>query len=263
MEKSICIRPLAAIMVLQFSLATAGTTIQYSRTGTGTAAYFSSPGYPQPYASNLTLDLVLTATSRSAILYIDFLDCDLEFATAKVPYCQLDRITVHDGPLSNSSVLYQGCCLNDVTTLQSSSPDLFLRFVSDSTVNGRGFYLKFYTNETATDSSELTSESAIIIIIVITTVCLSCVGVLLPLLYFKHKYPNSKFSNKILPRLHLPKTLKASETLEQDNLRENTAGATTSGSKPPDLLESCYGQTNAGTSNSNGSVSKASDKRLS
>lgn len=145
--------------------------------------------------------MVLTATSRSAILYIDFLDCDLEFATAKVPYCQLDQITVHDGqfitliclcrllwnwfdlflvekmkyllrdlkvysfltfettiffqpiqtgPLSNSSVLYQGCCLNDVTTLQSSSPDLFLRFVSDSTVNGRGFYLKFYTNETAT-----------------------------------------------------------------------------------------------------------------
>lgn len=41
--------------------------------------------------------MVLTATSRSAILYIDFLDCDLEFATAKVPYCQLDRITVHDG----------------------------------------------------------------------------------------------------------------------------------------------------------------------
>lgn len=319
--------------------------------------------------------MVLTATTRSAFLYIDFLDCDLEFATAKLPYCQLDQITVHDGqfitliclcqllwnwfdlflvekmkyllrdlkvysfltfeitiffqpiqtgPFSNSSVLYQGCCLNDVTTLQSSGPNLLLRFVSDSTVNGRGFYLKFYTNETATgrcwqfnwkclleifnkhvmlyrygpckfidffsihnlcclgnvwvffrkylsfhllyncspDSSQLTSESAIIIIIVITIVCLSCVGVLLPLLYFKHKYPNSKFSNKILPRLHLPKTLKASEKLEQDNLRKNTAGATTSGSKPPDLLESCYGQTNAGTSNSNGSVSKASDKRL-
>lgn len=41
--------------------------------------------------------MVLTATSRSAILYTDFLDCDLEFATAKVPYCQLDQITVHDG----------------------------------------------------------------------------------------------------------------------------------------------------------------------
>uniref|UniRef100_K1PYF4 Putative ankyrin repeat protein L93 n=1 Tax=Magallana gigas TaxID=29159 RepID=K1PYF4_MAGGI len=130
------------LQLTEFSLpekASSSTTIQYSRTGTGTADYFSSPGYPQPYASNLTLDLVLTATSRSAILYMDFLDCDLEFATAKVPYCQLDRITVHDG-----------CCLNDVTTLQSSGPDLFLRFVSDSTVNGRGFYLKFYTNETAT-----------------------------------------------------------------------------------------------------------------
>lgn len=125
-------------------------------------------------------------------------------------------------------------------------------------------YLSFHLlHDCFPDSSELTSESAIIIIIVITTVCLSCVGVLLPLLYFKHKYPNSKFSNKILPRLHLPKTLKASEKLEQDNLRKNTAGATTSGTKPPDLLESCYGQTNAGTSNSNGSVSKASDKRLS
>lgn len=145
--------------------------------------------------------MVLTATTRSAFLYIDFLDCDLEFATAKLPYCQLDQITVHDGqfitliclcqllwnwfdlflvekmkyllrdlkvysfftfeitiffqpiqtgPFSNSSVLYQGCCLNDVTTLQSSGPNLLLRFVSDSTVNGRGFYLKFYTNETAT-----------------------------------------------------------------------------------------------------------------
>lgn len=56
------------------------------------------------FFSNLTLDLVLTATSRSAILYIDFLDCDLEFATAKVPYCQLDQITVHDGQFSTLSV---------------------------------------------------------------------------------------------------------------------------------------------------------------
>lgn len=56
------------------------------------------------FFSNLTLDLVLTATSRSAILYIDFLDCDLEFATAKVPYCQLDQITVHDGQFCTLSV---------------------------------------------------------------------------------------------------------------------------------------------------------------
>lgn len=180
-----------------------------------------------------------------------------------MPYCQLDQITVHDGPFSNSTVLYQGCCLNDVTTLHSSGPDLLLRFVSDSTVNGRGFYLKFYTNETATDISELTSESTIIIIIVITIVCLSCVGVILPLLYYKHKYPNSKFSNKILPRLNLPKTLKTSEKIEQqDNLRKNASCASTSGTKLPDLLGSCsYGQTNPDT-NSNGSLSKLSDKRL-
>lgn len=128
-----------------------------------------------------------------------------------------------------------------------------------------GGYLSFHLLYVCSpDISELTSESAIIIIIVITIVCLSCVGVLLPLLYYKHKYPNSKFSNKIIPRLHLPKTLKASEKLEQDdNLRKNTAGVTTSATKPPDLLESCsYGQTNPGTSISNGSVSKASDKRL-
>lgn len=231
--------------------------------------------------------------------------------------------------------MYQGCCLNDVTTLHSSGPDLLLRFVSDSTVNGRGFYLKFYTNETATgmcwqftwkclleiaynmsstdtvhvecnihevkwnytggnsliffsiiyvvskvgifsvisiissfvdcspDISELTSESTIIIIIVITIVCLSCVGVILPLLYYKHKYPNSKFSNKILPRLNLPKTLKTSEKIEQqDNLRKNASCASTSGTNLPDLLGSCsYGQTNPDT-NRNGSLSKASDKRL-
>ena len=42
---------------------------------------------------------MMEAAGSSDILFVDFVDCDLEFATAKVPYCQLDKITIYDGQL--------------------------------------------------------------------------------------------------------------------------------------------------------------------
>ena len=42
---------------------------------------------------------MIEAAGSSDILIVDFLDCDLEFASAKVPYCQLDKITIYDGQL--------------------------------------------------------------------------------------------------------------------------------------------------------------------
>ena len=42
---------------------------------------------------------MIEASGSSDILFVDLLDCDLEFARAKVPYCQLDKITIYDGQL--------------------------------------------------------------------------------------------------------------------------------------------------------------------
>lgn len=42
---------------------------------------------------------MIEAAGSSDILIVEFLDCDLEFASAKVPYCQLDKITIYDGQL--------------------------------------------------------------------------------------------------------------------------------------------------------------------
>ena len=42
---------------------------------------------------------MIEAAGSSDILIVDFLDCELEFASAKVPYCQLDKITIYDGQL--------------------------------------------------------------------------------------------------------------------------------------------------------------------
>ncbi|XP_078322903.1 uncharacterized protein LOC111123274 [Crassostrea virginica] len=202
--------------------------------------------------NNLTLGLLieLEAAGSSDILIVDFLDCDLEFASAKVPYCQLDKITIYDGPFTNDSILYQGCCLNDVTKLISSDRYLFLQFVSDSTVNGKGFRLKFYTNGTVTgNGDDMASRSTVITIVVLTIVFLTCVGVILPLLFYKHKYLNSKFSNKILPKLLKPKDAKVKP--EKGDDLQTLPDASTSVINPPDLLNSC-GDNPSTSSNANG-----------
>ncbi|XP_061184819.1 uncharacterized protein LOC133192828 [Saccostrea echinata] len=189
--------------------------------------------------------------TQTDILYINFLDCNIEYASAKVPYCQLDQITVYDGPFMNDSLLYQGCCLNDVTQLRSSGSSILLRFISDSTVAGRGFYIQYYSNGTAIrDGSELSAGSTIVIIVVLVIVFLTSIGVAFPLLYYKYK-ARYKLCGKILPK----PTDGLIKTKTEEDLHEAQVKATC-GSKAPDLLKSCSQGTQDTNSSNNGKVPK-------
>ncbi|XP_048774044.1 neuropilin-2-like isoform X2 [Ostrea edulis] len=237
--------------LLNFMVIT-GSAVHRTLTATGSSAYFSSPGYPNEYPSNLTLQTTILAATQTDVIHINFLDCDIEYARVKVPYCQIDQIMVYDGVSTNDSVLYQGCCLNDVTKLRSSGSSLLLRFISDSTVSGRGFYVQFYTNGTDTRSdNDLSSGSAIVIVIVLIVVFLASVGVILPLLYYKHKYPKFKVSHKILPKT----SDNVKNTGPEVNLQKQPV-AVASGSKSPNLLKSSSPGTSTPDSSINGRVPK-------
>ncbi|XP_062591954.1 cubilin-like [Saccostrea cucullata] len=205
------------------------------------------------YFSNLTLKTTIMTTAQTEILYINFLDCNIEYASAKVPYCQLDQITVYDGPFMNDSVLYQGCCLNDVTQLRSSGTSILLQFVSDTTVTGRGFYIQYYTNGTATnDGSELSTGGTIVLIVVLVIVFLTSVGVAFPLLYYKFK-ARDKFCGKILPTESL---IKAKTEVDLQDAQVTA----TSRDRGPDLLKSCSQGTQDTNSSNNGRTPKVNSK---
>ena len=87
------------------------------------------------------------------------------------------------------------------------------------------------------NGDDMASRSTVITIVVLTIVFLTCVGVILPLLFYKHKYLNSKFSNKILPKSLKPKNAKVKP--EKGDDLQTLPDASTSGINPPDLLNSC------------------------
>ena len=95
----------------------------------------------------------------------------------------------------------------------------------------------------------MASRNTVITTVVLTVVFLSCMGVILPLLFYKHKYMNSTFSNKILPKLLKPKNAKVKP--EKGDDLQTLPDASTSEINPPDLLNSS-GDNPSTSSNANG-----------
>lgn len=113
-------------------------------------------------------------------------------------------------------------------------------------------FLKIVSNVLfAGSDNDLSSGSAIVIVIVLIVVFLASVGVILPLLYYKHKYPKFKVSHKILPKT----SDNVKNTGPEVNLQKQPV-AVASGSKSPNLLKSSSPGTSTPDSSINGRVPK-------
>jgi flagellar basal body-associated protein FliL len=83
------------------------------------------------------------------------------------------------------------------------------------------------------EDGEISSGSTIVIVVVFIVVFLASVSVILPFLYYKHKYPKFRVTHKVLP--------KASDNLKNTGPEVNLSKhpeAVASGSKSPNLQKS-------------------------
>lgn len=47
--------------------------------------------------SNLTYEWLISSSSDSELVKIEMDDCVIEYVSAKVPFCQIDKLTIYDG----------------------------------------------------------------------------------------------------------------------------------------------------------------------
>ncbi|KAK3100235.1 hypothetical protein FSP39_016802 [Pinctada imbricata] len=189
---------LISVTVLIVISQTHGAFENVTYTATSSPAYFSSPGYPTAYSDNLTYEVTISA-GETEIINLEMTDCEIEYASAKVPFCQVDKLIIYDGQFDNATILYQGCCLTAVSNLQSTDRYMFLRFTSDTTVTARGFRAKYFNNITVETQSEDISAANLAYIGVALAVVL-CIGVVLVVLFLIYKVKaKGKGQQKICP----------------------------------------------------------------
>lgn len=96
----------------------------------------SVPGFPLLYA-NCTWVITLPVQYKSVELQFD------EVSIEESPDCVNDQLTVLNGKSKDSLVMAKYCDTQTPFTIQSSTGDVTIKFVSDSIVNGMGFSLQY------------------------------------------------------------------------------------------------------------------------
>lgn len=99
-----------------------------------------SPNHPGKYPSNVNCEWLITAeyTNHITLLFSTF---ELE----ESPGCHYDYLEIYDGRNSNSPLLGKYCGMNQPGPLTSSSQSIFMKFISDMTIERLGFSVNFST----------------------------------------------------------------------------------------------------------------------
>ncbi|XP_026748193.2 cubilin [Galleria mellonella] len=118
------------------------TICQYSITGD--SGVIKSPGYPFNYPGNKVCEYIIETIPGKAI-QLTFQDFDIE--DNRYYNCQYDNIEIRDGPNMNSTLLGIFCGSADHTppTQTSTHNFLYLKFTSDISISGTGFYANYTT----------------------------------------------------------------------------------------------------------------------
>ncbi|XP_028042901.1 cubilin homolog [Bombyx mandarina] len=133
------------------SLGASGFRITYEAichfTITGDSGIIKSPGYPFSYPSNRLCEYVIS-TSPGKVIQLSFQDFDIE--DNHYYNCQYDNLEIRDGPNINSSLLGKYCGGSDhIPPVQISTHNyMYLKFTSDLSISGTGFYANFTTINT-------------------------------------------------------------------------------------------------------------------
>lgn len=133
------------------SSASGGFKITYEsicfKTITGDSGIIKTPGYPLSYKKHMVCDYIISTTPGKAIV-LTFQDFDIE--DNRYYNCQYDHVEIRDGPSINSTQMGRYCGGSEFTppTQTSSHNYMYIRFTSDVSVTGRGFYANYTTINT-------------------------------------------------------------------------------------------------------------------
>ncbi|CAG5044806.1 unnamed protein product [Parnassius apollo] len=113
----------------------------------GASGVIKSPGYPFSYPENRVCEYIISTTPGKAI-QLSFQDFDIE--NNRYSNCQYDNVEIRDGPDVNSTLLGTFCGGSEhIPPIQTSTFNyMYIRFKSDMSVSGTGFYANYTTIDT-------------------------------------------------------------------------------------------------------------------
>lgn len=103
---------------------------------------FTSPGYPRSYPLGVECEWQIEVEHGQSI-EITILDVYME----KTRGCDFDKVTVYAGPDDSGPKVLEACHSDKPVVYTSSSNQLFVKFISDDSFNGRGFKAKYKSVE--------------------------------------------------------------------------------------------------------------------
>ncbi|CAK1578706.1 unnamed protein product [Parnassius mnemosyne] len=133
------------------TMASEGFRITYEaichKTLYGDSGVIKSPGYPFSYPENRVCEYIISTTPGKAI-QLTFQDFDIE--SNRYSNCQYDNVEIRDGPDINSTLLGTFCGGSEhIPPVQTSTFNyMYIRFKSDMSVSGTGFYANYTTIDT-------------------------------------------------------------------------------------------------------------------
>ncbi|CAH0628596.1 unnamed protein product [Chrysodeixis includens] len=133
------------------SMASDGFRITYEAicetTIVGDSGIIKSPGYPFSYPANKVCVYIIATVPGKAI-QLTFQDFDIE--DSKYYDCRFDNIEVRDGHDANSTLLgkYCGGAAHTPPVQTSTLNYMYIRFQSDLSLSGTGFYANYTTIDT-------------------------------------------------------------------------------------------------------------------
>ncbi|KAK6186824.1 hypothetical protein SNE40_006094 [Patella caerulea] len=95
----------------------------------------SSPNYPNSYPYNLDTKWQITTFDPSYRLAVEVLDFQFEDSN----FCAYDKLMIHDG-----GVFRGAYCTNSPQSFFTESSNLTLRFITDNTIQDRGFQFRIH-----------------------------------------------------------------------------------------------------------------------
>lgn len=113
----------------------------------GDSGVIKSPGYPFSYPENRVCEYIISTVPGKAI-QLTFQDFDIE--DNRYYDCHYDNVEVRDGHDINSTLLGRYCGgVEHIPPAQTSTHNyMYLRFNSDMSISGRGFYANYTTIDT-------------------------------------------------------------------------------------------------------------------
>ncbi|XP_042192325.1 neuropilin-2 isoform X1 [Callorhinchus milii] len=115
------------------------------------AGYITSPGYPQDYSPHQRCEWVIYAPEPNQRILLNF---NPHFELEKYD-CRYDFIEIRDGERTSADLLGKHCGNIAPSSIISSGPMLYIKFVSDYAHQGAGFSLRYEIFRTGSEDCSM------------------------------------------------------------------------------------------------------------